>query len=794
MSPLARLAAVAALLVCFPPDRVVAQEATYGGRTVAEWVAQLGAPDADARSAAAVALGRLGPDAAGAVSGLAALLWDDEEEVRANAAWALGQVGPAAVEAVGGLVGALFDDSHAVRGRAAVALGALGPSAPLAEEALRDGLRDGDLATRAAMAGALWCVTADSEEALPVLVELLGSDNLPARRSAAQALARVGSDADAAVPALLKALADDGAPVRAAAARALAALGTADEEVVLALAAAVGDADQEVSAAAEEALTALGAVGPDDTGPPDEVAPPDAPAADEGESWLPPGSDETELPEGYVEPPAEELTQYLGPLREHQARLEAVSAELEALAQQPSPTTADEQKAWTEQLRAVGRKGLTEGQAFARTLHSFLNAKTRHGLVEEVELIQGSMDLMVDILQRYQQMARIDPELFTPTLRDLLLAEAKTLLREELAERLEQRLELEGLKELLLSESWDEARQKVLTAARQTAEQEVEAATQRLFGLAFHDAKSARAAVRQRVHQEVQRQVTRLLVKVTSNQILIELAGSVIVDWLEHQLWPRLKEAFREKGELEPRTTRSIETLRAARRRLFAVPPDAQLSAARAELGRAEAALNAERYLLQDLERAGERGAKLLTTVEQEREDLTRGIHLTSYRFLLHTEERVEALKEHEDALKALLALLDVLIRGTAGPAEPAQPAGQYTAALTVTPESPDFQGTVTFTVGAGGAVKGSLEASFTIQVSDSYNEEGQERTVRYAGEFAGTLEGGVEGEGWNPGGGPNAPRNHLVVIVRVRDDGSAHGSIRGGAGVFGVMDFDTAE
>ena len=698
-------AAAAALLVCCLPIGLLAQDATYDGRTAAEWAAQLDSPTASERSAAAVALGRLGPQGAAAVPQLAELLGDDDEEVRANAAWALGHVGPAAAEAVAELADALLDDSAAVRGRAAVALGALGASAAPAAEVLRDGLRDADPASRAAMAGALWCVSGEAGEALPVLLEMLGSDDAPSRRQAAQALERVGPLAAVAAPALVTALGDDAARVRAAAARALAAIGTADEGIIAALAAAAEDDDEDVRTAAGEALTTLGEVQPDDTTPPDEVA------AGEGEGGSPETAEEADLLAGYVEPSDEELTQYLGPLRDHKDRLEAITAELDELADQPASTDAEELKAWTEQLRAVGREGLQEGQAFGRTLHSFLNAKTRHGLVEEVELIEDSMDLLVAFVQRYQQMARIDPELFTPTLCELMLAEAKTLLREELAERLEQRLEMEGLKDLLLSANWDEARETVVTAAREAAEQEVEAATQRLFGLAFHDAESARVAVRQRVHQEVQRQVGRLLVKVTSNEILIEMAGVVIVDWLEHQLWPRLKEALREKGDLEARTARSIETLHDARQRLFALPPGAQLTAVRAEVKRAQAALNAERYVLQDLERAGERGAALLATVQPEREHLTRAIEITSYRFLLHTEERAVALKEHEDALKALLALLDVLIRGTAGPAEPAQPAPQYTAALTTKPEPEGFEGTVTFTVGAGGAVKGSFDA-----------------------------------------------------------------------------------
>ena len=86
------------------------------------------------------------------------------------------------------------------------------------------------------------------------------------------------------------------------------------------------------------------------------------------------------------------------------------------------------------------------------------------------------------------------------------------------------------------------------------------------------------------------------------------------------------------------------------------------------------------------------------------------------------------------------------------------------------------------------------FDASVTWRVTDPGAGQGEVRANRYTGTFAGTLDGNVEGEGWDPDGGPHPARRHLVVLIRLRDGGTVHGSIRGGSGTFGVLDFDTAE
>ena len=88
------------------------------------------------RSAAAIALGRIGADAKLAVPSLTASLDDMDGDVRVCAIEALGRIGPEAQVAAAGLIERLHDKHAAVRSAAARTLGQIGPGAKAALSAL----------------------------------------------------------------------------------------------------------------------------------------------------------------------------------------------------------------------------------------------------------------------------------------------------------------------------------------------------------------------------------------------------------------------------------------------------------------------------------------------------------------------------------------------------------------------------------------------------------------------------------------------------------------------------------
>ena len=103
------------------------------------------------RDAAALALGKIGPEAKFAVPRLTELLID--ESVRETAAWALGEIGSAAKSATPALITLLKNEW--VRQTAASSLGHIGPAAKAAIPALTELLEDPDKGLHKTAADAL---------------------------------------------------------------------------------------------------------------------------------------------------------------------------------------------------------------------------------------------------------------------------------------------------------------------------------------------------------------------------------------------------------------------------------------------------------------------------------------------------------------------------------------------------------------------------------------------------------------------------------------------------------------
>lgn len=126
--------AISLLLGCAP--------STSGTKDPAKLKESLQATDADERTKAANALGKMGPASAEAVDALAAKMSDPELRVRIEAAVALGQIGSAAANAVPALSKALNDADGLLRRQSVIALGKIGPAAKSALPALEKLRRD----------------------------------------------------------------------------------------------------------------------------------------------------------------------------------------------------------------------------------------------------------------------------------------------------------------------------------------------------------------------------------------------------------------------------------------------------------------------------------------------------------------------------------------------------------------------------------------------------------------------------------------------------------------------------
>lgn len=515
---------------------------------------------------------------------------------------------------------------------------------------------------------------------LSTLIEhLQGEDPVLGRAALAVLGAAAGPEAAAAVPALLDLLDADEAVDRGMAIGALGRIGPAANSAAGRLEEiAERDPDPVVRARAQMALIRTG--------------PPGAPAAERPrtEGGLPEGDWTLEtVPEPIIPAADPGVTAYLQPLRDHRAKLSAIDLRIGAL-QATQPEDNAQARQWAQDLQAAGNDLVAEGRAFKATLNAFVNSRTRRGLTEELDLIRECFELTDRSGSAIGARINFDLQAYAAARN---LQQEATAARNELvallAQKVDERVEAEGLIVLLATEGIVAVRNEAVSRLRAGAEQELDQITQREIGLAFHDASSFRSAVRAKAHDLVQRKVAQLLFKITSNEIIVELLGAPIVAWIEGELWPRLKEAFRNKGDLEFRTQRSANSLEAARMRLWALPPDATLDQVRAAMRNGQAALNATRYLVGDLNRANR--ADLYARLEESAEQLKRAFTITQQRFLLHKLEALEKVAPQEDVYRALLALIEAMVREIEIPEATTQIAGtdEGGAAAEGTPNQP---------------------------------------------------------------------------------------------------------
>ena len=202
------------------PDLVAGQAgealAAVGGKDVVTRLERL-LDEGDRRRMARACdvLGKLGEQAAPALSRLIALAGGADPETAVHAVRAIGAVGPAAQEAVPVLVKHVPGDHHPLGLAAAEALGALGPAAKAGADALARGLGDARLDLARACSGALVKLGPAAASVAARLARALARADEQIRSDAADALVAIGEPA---VPALINTLADSnsGAGVRAA--------------------------------------------------------------------------------------------------------------------------------------------------------------------------------------------------------------------------------------------------------------------------------------------------------------------------------------------------------------------------------------------------------------------------------------------------------------------------------------------------------------------------------------------------------------------------------------------------
>ena len=318
---------------------------------------------------------------------------------------------------------------------------------------------------------------------------------------------------------------------------------------------------------------------------------------------------------------AADLTGYLTKLASHHNNLFDLYQRIKELGNETEAENNEQLIRFSADCKAIGQKGVVEGQSLLTSLHAFINSQTRSGLRAEIGLAKNNVRSFAVIVRDYQQLVGFEPDQETTSLKDLLLQEARSFALERLKEKIAERFDSEGLRQVLKQKSWQEAQNAAITALRDKANERLDSVTQETLGLGFHDLKSLRTALRIRVDTVVQRHVEEILIRLSGKGLIISIISRPIITWLADEFWANvqegLHETFRQKGNHEFRVTRSLATLENARQSLFALPSDARLRHVDATLNKAVWTVNATRYLVADLNGAIRKHAGSVFSAEE---------------------------------------------------------------------------------------------------------------------------------------------------------------------------------
>lgn len=200
-----------------------------GVRSVRALMKGLSHPEAKIRRTICDLLGKIGPEAQGAVPALIGALRDETALVRAGAAEALGKIGPGSMSASSDLAERLTDPDGQVRMWSATTLGQIGPDAASASEALIESLKNSEGRHVSPQRMALIQI---GKGAVPALGKALGSADREVQETLLDILEKIGPDAQEAEEAVCSLLGEKGSHRCVMALEVLARLEKLEDETI----------------------------------------------------------------------------------------------------------------------------------------------------------------------------------------------------------------------------------------------------------------------------------------------------------------------------------------------------------------------------------------------------------------------------------------------------------------------------------------------------------------------------------------------------------------------------------
>jgi hypothetical protein len=320
-----------------------------------------------------------------------------------------------------------------------------------------------------------------------------------------------------------------------------------------------------------------------------------------------------------TERPANELTKYVASLRDAAAKAEAARVAAAGLDGNACGTFGP----------AAAK--VAEAASSARiTFDAYRKANTRYGTQEEIQLIAS---LAVDLREARGHLARAGGETAVPTQAEQQAASREvSLFQTFLAVKIEDRLEVAGLADVLTSTSFREIKAKVVAELQRRLRDRAEAEIRRLVGFRLRLDVPLKQQIRDFLEGELSSLLSRLSISAGPAGILVSVVGARIVSLIGNAL----QEALRHKGSLVERTNRTATGFAARQAELRKLLGDSPLDRVRATVRAAERSLAATSFLEGDLARAGR--ADLLAQLRAAKSKLEITLNVSRQRFLLDSD------------------------------------------------------------------------------------------------------------------------------------------------------------
>lgn len=285
-----------------------------------------------------------------------------------------------------------------------------------------------------------------------------------------------------------------------------------------------------------------------------------------------------------------------------------------------------------EAIAQTGKQLALELRKASDLTKKYQRANSRYGTLEEKQNLSTILIQALSARNKWGSMAGLSKFDLYHEQKAQARSELETELRRYIGNRLEEKLEVEGISDILVAKGVREIRQAAERTIQTRVRNKIEAQLANATGFQISMDAPLRQQVRNAARNAARSEIKKLLFKVTSSSLIVSLASSEILKWLG----PKLKELVRHKGHLASRVERTLKGFEKRRLALHSLKPNAKLTAVTDALENAEGAMSATDYLKGDLKRRNQ--TALLNKLEKGESNIRTTMKFTKNRFLMNSD------------------------------------------------------------------------------------------------------------------------------------------------------------